>query len=159
ISSRGKPMTKITESLGSTDPAKARETRNQRIVYWERQFRVLREGPNQDDIREEQVEIYRRALKEAEAQGETDLRDGSAERTEQAARYWSNRDGAIELQARSEIEDYCKRANIGLEPGTEPYRNLGIAFIKAKIAAAVPTVWLPLPDGREIWGSDQHLPP
>ena len=51
MTSRGKPMTKITESLGTTDPEKAREVRNQRIVYWDRQFRMLLRGPSEDDLR------------------------------------------------------------------------------------------------------------
>ena len=42
---RGKPMTKITESLGTTDPETARQRRNERLIYWDRQFRMLQHGP------------------------------------------------------------------------------------------------------------------
>ena len=56
---------KITESLGTKDPDRAREVRNQRIVYWDRQFKMLREGPSEDDLREEAVEVFRRAQKVA----------------------------------------------------------------------------------------------
>src|SRR5262245_40132600 len=66
LTATGRPMDKITESLGSKDPDKAREIRNQRMAHWDRQFRMLREGPSADDIREEQVEIYRAALKAGE---------------------------------------------------------------------------------------------
>jgi integrase len=161
MTSRGKPMTKITESLETTDPEKARENRNQRIVYWDRQFRILRHGPSEDDIREEAVEVYRATLK-AEAEGVDTLpwlRSLPEERTERAANYPHNLDLAIAHQVRDEIEDYCRRAGITLEEFTEPYRNLGIAFIKAKIAAGSRSAWLPLPDGREIRGEEQRLPP
>src|SRR5262249_4872456 len=63
MTANGKPMDKITESLGTKDPDKAREARNQRIVYWDRQFRMLREGPSDDDIREEAINIYRATQK------------------------------------------------------------------------------------------------
>ena len=161
MTSRGKPMTKVTESLETTDSEKARERRNVRQVYWDRQFRMLREGPSEDDIREEQIEIYRAALK-AEAEGVDTLpwlRSLPEERAERAANYPRNLDFAIAHLARDEIDDYCKRAGVALESGTEPYRNLGIAFIKAKLAAGMRAAWLPLPDGREIRGEEQRLPP
>jgi integrase len=157
MTSRGKPMTKITESLETTDPEKGREVRNQRIVYWDRQFRMLREGPSEDDIREEQIEIYRAALK-AEAEENNPYRNlHNAFIT--AENYPHELDRAIEYQAQAEITRWCRNADIVLEPGTEPYRNLGIAFIKAKIAAGMRSAWLPLPDGREIRGEEQRLPP
>jgi integrase len=46
-----------------------------------------------------------------------------------------------------------------LEPGTELYRKIGLAFLKAKVTAGDRGVRLPLPDGRIIWGGDQNLPP
>jgi integrase len=157
MTSRGKPMTKITESLETTDPEKARELRNKKIVDWDRQFRMLRHGPTEDDIREERIEIYRAALK-AEAEENNPYRNlHNAFIT--AENYLHELDRAIEYQAQAEIIRWCRNANIVLEPGTEPYRNLGIAFIKDKIAAGRRTAWLPLPDGREIRGSEQSLPP
>src|SRR5262245_7012374 len=59
----GRPMTKITESLRTSDADTARERRHQRLVDWDRQFRMMREGPSEDDIREEAIEIYRATLK------------------------------------------------------------------------------------------------
>jgi integrase len=157
MTSRGKPMTKITESLSTTDPERAREVRNQRVVYWDRQFRMLREGPSEDDIREEQIEIYRAALK-AEAEENNPYRNlHNAFIT--AENYPHELDRAIEYQAQAEIIRWCRNADIVLEPGTEPYRKLGIAFIEAKIAARRRGAWLPLPDGREIRSDEQHLPP
>src|SRR5262245_41969416 len=91
MTSRGKPMTKITESLGTADPEKARELRNQRAAYWDRQFRMLREGPSEDDIREEAVEIYRAALKtQAARRAETEARQlrGEAPSDEEIEEYF-----------------------------------------------------------------------
>src|SRR5262245_43391007 len=53
MTANGRPMDKITESLGTKDPDKAREKRNERIVYWDRQFRMLQHGPSDEDLREE----------------------------------------------------------------------------------------------------------
>jgi integrase len=160
MTSRGKPMTKITESLETKDPEKARELRDRKVAHWNRQFRMMREGPSEDDIREEQVEIYRAALK-AEAEGKVPekllhLRNVIEE---QAEDYERALDFAIGHFASDEISDYCQRAGITLERGTEPYRKLGIAFIEAKLAAGMPGVWLPLPDGRRRYGEEQRLPP
>jgi integrase len=156
----GKPMTKITESLGTTDREKAFEARDERVKHWRRQFRMLREGPSEDDIREEQVEIYRTALK-AEAKGgiSTTLPMLRNPFQEQVEDYPRALDSSIEYFAQDEIDDYCKRAGITLERRTEPYRKLGIAFIEAKIAAGMRGVWLPLPDGRIRYGDEQRLPP
>jgi integrase len=180
MTSRGKPMTKITESLETTDPEKAREVRNQRIVYWDRQFRMLRHGPSEDDVREEAIEVYRAALKAEEARqlrrphivsdifgnDETTARAVSLQARAEADAvldhdqvYPALLDHAIGLQVTAEITDYCKRSGQTLQPRTEQYRKLGIEFIKAKIAARVRGSYLPLPDGREIRGSEQHLPP
>jgi len=152
MTSRGKPMTKITESLGSTDPVKARETRNQRLAYWDRQFRMMRHGPSEDDIREEAVEVYRATLK-AEA-----ARPPNWSLQSNARRYTERLDTEIAVHAYKEIRDYCKRAGVSLEPGTEPYRKIGLEFLKAKVAAGDPNAMLPLPDGRTILGREQHVP-
>jgi integrase len=162
MTSRGKPKTKITESLGTPDPTKAREIRNQKLVEWDRHFRMLRHGPSEDDLREEAVQVYRAALK-AKAEGVDpydwlELPD-DRERERRAANYPRELDGAIAFFARDEIDNYCKRSGVTLKPGTEPYRNLGIAFIEAKIAAGMRAAYLPLPDGRVKLGSEQHLPP
>jgi integrase len=180
MTANGKPMDKITESLGTKDPDKARENRNRRVVYWDRQFRMLRDGPSEDDIREEAVEVYRAALKAERAQHLTmggvaipEYFTGPDEITDRASRLqaWAKTgldydeiyplllDDAIRTQVAAEIADYCRRSDTLMEPGTEPYRKLGIGFIKAKIAAGLRGSYLPLPDGREILGSEQHLPP
>jgi integrase len=163
MTSRGKPMTKITESLETTDPEKAREARNRRIVYWDRQFRTLRDGPSEDDIREAAVEVYRAAIK-AEAERPAgwgrptplaaEWLKGSAEERQFIENYFYPRllAEAIEEQVAGEI------AETGLQPGTERYLNAGARFIEAKIAAGVRGAWLPLPDGREIRGEEQRLP-
>jgi hypothetical protein len=154
---RGKPMT-VTESLGTADPHEARIRRDERIVYWNRQFRMLRDGPSEDDIREEAVEVYRAALKlKAEVkQAVPHLRNLLEENAE---KYPQELDFAIAHFARDEVDDYCKRAGITLEYSSEPYRKLGVAFIEAKIAAGLPGVWLPRPDGRISYGEEAHLPP
>jgi integrase len=207
MTSRGKPMTKITESLGTTDPEKAREARDQRIVYWNRQFRMLLHGPSDDDIREEAVEVFRATLKKQAAERPreqvitTYFQDGTrtvkhvgdelearwrlgglknAVRIVEEARerelfersglsspeqmhvqdiYLAHLDAAIWMQVRNEIADYCQRTGAVLQPETEPYRKVGIEFIEAKIAARDPLAWLPLPDGRKIWGGEQDLAP
>jgi integrase len=163
MTSRGKPMTKITESLGTTDPEKAREVRNQRIVYWDRQFRMLLRGPSEDDVREEAVEVYRAALKaqkELEAEIEWDSsQDNKWELDGDPVPYSRMLDHAIEEQVAEEIANYCRRTGTVLEPETEPYRRVGIEFIKARVAARHWDAWLPLPDGNMLRGIDQHLPP
>jgi integrase len=180
MTSRGRPMTKITESLGTTDREKACEARDQRKIYWNRQFRMLRDGPSEDDIREEAVEVYRAALKAEAARpqsrrvsdvfnifgNETTFRAIRAQEMVEAEAvldydevYPALLDRAIELQATTEIADYCRRTEQVLQPGTEQYRKVGIEFIKAKIAAGVRRSYLPLPDGREILGREQGLPP
>jgi integrase len=152
MTSRGKPMTKITESLGTKDPDKAREARDQRLVYWNRQFRLLREGPSESDIQEEAVEVYRAALKD----GARLWRDAHLKFRE--ACYAELLDNEIALHAEREIRDYCARAGVAWEPGTEPYRKIGLLFLKAKIAAGAPEISLPLPDGRTLRSEYQDLP-
>jgi integrase len=151
MTSRGKPMTKITESLGTTDPEKAREVRNQRVVYWDRQFRMLRHGPSDDDIREEAVEVYRAALKaEALPLNVFQLYGRRVVKEAIDDEYPDLIDGAIKTQVAAEIAAFSARTGNVLEPRTEPYRKVGIEFIKAKIAAREHDAWLPLPDGREV---------
>lgn len=155
MTSRGKPMTKITESLETTDPEKAREVRNKKIVYWDRQFRLLRDGPSDDDIREEAVEIYRATLK-AGAWRAIPLVDPFTpeERSEVdeflMRSYLDRLDKEIAISVSAEIADYSKRAGVPLEPKTDPYRKIGIEFIKAKISAGDHSVTLPLRGTR--WG-------
>jgi integrase len=157
MTSRGKPMTKITESLETTDPEKAREIRNQRIVYWDRQFRMLRDGPSDDDIREEKIEVYRAALRAKDPELEAAWRAGWLAYGEDIIQpqYPDRLDRAIEAGATAEIADYCQRTGISLKPETEPYRKMGIEFLEAKIAAGVRGIWLPLPDGRDVTAIDQ----
>jgi integrase len=157
MTSRGKPMTKITESLQTKDPEKAREVRNQRVVYWDRQFRMLRNGPSEDDIREEAIEVYRATLK-AEAELPVEWKSPLEPFVEG---YTQRLDVAIGIQVAKEIADYCQRVGVLLEPNTEPYRKIGIEFIKAKIAAGGfgGRAWLPTPDGRHIRSCEQDLPP
>jgi len=64
-------------------------------------------------------------------------------------------DVAIKHQVATEIANFCQRVGTTVQPGTEPYRKIGIEFIKAKLAADLgagsgTAFWLPLPDGREI---------
>ena len=147
----GKPMDKIVESLGTDASEEACRRRDEKVIYWKRQFRMLRDGPSEDDIREEQVEIYRAALKE-KAEFKEAVPSWRDPLEENAEKYPQELDSAIRLFARDEVDDYCKRAGITLEYGSKPYRKLGLAFIEAKIAAGMPGVWLPLPDGRTIGG-------
>jgi integrase len=166
---RGKPMGKITESLGTRDSDKARELRNARLVYWDRQFRMLAQGPSEDDVREETIEVFRatlKAQKEREANPSEEwaefLQDGKPAgwfRDGEPVPYEAILDDAIEEQVAQEITDYCKRTNAMLTPGTEAYRKVGTQFIKAKIAAGDWESWFPLPDGRSISGHHQNLPP
>jgi integrase len=165
LSSTGGTKDKIVESLGTKDPDIAREHRNERIVYWDRQFRRLRHGPSEDDILEEAVEVYRATLKDQATRPEVTkaiknylpmLKVGIAVHGQED--YLAQLDDAIRSQVVREIDDYCKRTGVVLEPGTEPYRKVGIKFIEAKIAAGDPVAWLPLPDGRQIFGGEQDLP-
>jgi integrase len=167
MTANGRPMDKITESLGTKDPDKAREVRNQRIVYWDRQFRMLRHGPSEEDLREEAVEVYRAALttkakEEAEneaarAEYEAAVRAGTEPSDEEL--YFDALDEAIDWTIGSEIDDYCKRIGISSERGTELYRKIGIEFLKAQIVAGHPNAYLPLPDGRCLRAENPSLPP
>jgi integrase len=171
MTSRGRPMTKVTESLETTDPEKARQLRNRRLDYWDRQFRMLRDGPSEDDIREEAVEVYRAALKaEATRPPQRSWHMDYSNYLSRAGASWEDLRGgrmdynerldlAIQMQVADEIADYCRRSDTLMEPGTEPYRKMGIKFIEARIAAGLKSAFLPLPDGREILGSEQSLPP
>jgi integrase len=167
MTKRGKPMDKITESLGTTDPEKARENRDQRIVYWNRQFRMLREGPSEDDIREEVIEIYRATLKaEAARFAETEARQRIGEYPSDEdiehdlyLQYVEDLDDAIEAHAAAEIFDYCKRTGIHLDPRSTHYRKFGIEILKAKMVAGDYSIKLPLPDGRDLHARDLFLPP
>jgi hypothetical protein len=151
----GKPMTKITESLGTTDREKACEARDQRVIYWKRQFRMLRDGPSEDDIREEAVEVYRATLRqEAERRYTLPTMVGLRARD-----YTQRLDEAIRLFVAKEIAAYCKRTGALLRPETEPYRQIGIRFLEAKVKAGAWEAYLPQPDGRDIRSDEQHLPP
>ena len=170
MTSRGKPMTKITESLETADPEKARELRNKKVVHWDRQFRMLRHGPSEEDLHEEAIEVYRRALEakaiedaKIEAEIEAEKRAGTYPSDEELhAQYLEALDEAIDWTACGEVDDYCKRIGISLESRTETYRKIGIEFLKAQIAAGY-NAYLPLPDGRclgdKYVGRDPSLPP
>jgi integrase len=163
VTANGKPMDKITESLGTKHPDVARENRNQRIAHWDRQFRMLRHGPSEADIQEERLAVYLAALKAEEAETVPKpparvLRDSLTD-SDPAGYYLERIDHAIKWQVAAEIADYGRRAGIELEPGTKPYRKIGIEFIKARLAARRRDSWLPVPDGRIIREQDQRLQP
>src|SRR5262245_1432974 len=149
----GKPMLRITESLHTADPHLARRRRDERIRHWDRQFRMLLEGPTEEDIQEEAFEVYQAALKEA--------RSPDWRLQYKAERHTEKLDNEIAVHVHKEIRDYCQRIGVMLEPKTEPWRKVGLAFLQAKIAAGIPGIWLPLSDGRTIRSEDQHptMPP
>jgi integrase len=152
-----KPMDKIVESLGTDDPGEACRRRDDKVVYWNRQFRMLRDGPSEDDIREEAIEVYRAALKAWAARPAG--WDPAQLRLHLNARDYARRlDEAIRTQVAKEITDYCERSGGLLEAGTEPYRKFGIELIRMKMAAGDGEAWLPWPDGRTSYGSEAHLP-
>src|SRR6516165_9209830 len=147
-----KQATKATESLGTKDPDKARELRDQRLAYWNRQFRMLRYGPSDEDIQEEAVEIFRATLK-VEAARPADWG------WKPPVDYLRRLDTEIGVHVHKEMRDFLGRTGAVLEPGTEPYRKIGEAFLKAKVAAGGFGAMLPLPDGRWVRADEQHLPP
>jgi integrase len=149
---KGKPMDKIVESLGTDDPGEACQRRDEKVVYWNRQFRMLRDGPSEDDIREEAVEVYRATLKREAARP-----PGWGYRPPED--YTQKLDNEIAVHVHKEIADYCKRLGVSLEPKTEPWRKVGTEFLKAKIAAGGWQARMPLPDGRWLRSDEQHLPP
>jgi integrase len=157
ITSRGKPMTKITESLGTTDPEKGRELRDQRLVYWNRQFRMLREGASDDDIREEAIALYRAATI---ARKETDAEVATlqAQRLKLPDDYLGRLDRAIEIGAADHIKDFCRRIGIALEPQTERYRKVGLEFLRALTAGGHFAAMLPTPEGDLLLGWNQPSP-
>src|SRR5262245_59344713 len=154
----GKPMDKVVESLGTDDPGEACRRRDEKVLYWNRQFRMLRDGPSEDDIREEAIEVYKATLKAWAARPVG--WDPAQLRLHLNARDYTRRlDDAIGMQVAKEIADYCERSGMLLEPGTEPYRKFGIELIRMKMAAGNAEAWLPQPDGRTQLGSEAHLPP
>src|SRR5262249_1147208 len=173
MTANGRPMDKITESLETKDPDKARERRNERIVYWDRQFRILRHGLSEDDIREAAVETYRAALKEKaaleaheKAQRDAALAYSGRTREEvdtemdayRRGRYLTDLDHAIKIRRAHEIKEVCKQNHCGLGPGTEASGTLGIRFLGARGGAGTPRAFLPLPDGRPILGWEEPFP-
>jgi len=189
MTATGRPMDKITESLGTKDPDVAREKRNERIAYWDKQFRTMRHGPSEEDIEHKKIEIYRRSLAGAESllDGEDDkgergyfqssvqawkekrmagrrvsfdeLQDLMNEEPPPISDYREALDIAIRCGAAREIEEFGNEFGVVLEPQTERYREIGINFLKAKLAAGDPDAWLPLPDGRELMATEEVLAP
>lgn len=155
--STGRPMDKITESLGTKDPDRARENRNQRIAYWDRQFRMMREGPGPDDILEEAIALYRAA---AIARKETDAEFAAlqAERLKLPDDYLGRLDRAIEIGCADHIKDFCQRIGIALEPQTEPYRKIGLEFLRALTTGGHFAAMLPTPEGELLLGWNQPSP-
>jgi integrase len=169
MTANGKPMDKVTESLGTKDPDQARENRNQRIAFWDRQFRMLRHGPSDEDIQMEAFEIYKAKLAtKTEHPGQAWYNrlppEERAEADKHLDRFYLERlDEEIARSVSGEIADYCKRAGVELAPETEPYRKIGVEFIKAKIAAGDHSVILPLRGdpvrGEPISVTAWELPP
>jgi len=148
MTTNGRPMDKITESLGTKHPDEAREKRNERIAYWDRQFRVLRHGPSEDDISQAAFEVYQATLRARTNDiGGVDLRDRLTpkEQADLDRHYLESLDQAIADFASDEIADYCVRLGVELASETDAYRKIGVKFIEAKIAAGDPEVILPLP--------------
>jgi len=158
MTSRGKPMTKITESLGTKDPDKAREVRDRRLAYWARQFRMMREGPSDEDIQEEAIALYRAAVA---ARKSTDLEFSAlqAKRLNLPDDYLERLDRAIEISAADHIAEFCGRIGIALQPKTEPYRKIGREFLTVLTAAGALSGMLPLPDGQLLLGWSQQPTP
>ena len=160
LTSRGKPMTKITESLGTKDPDKAREVRDQRLAYWARQFRMMRQGPSDEDIQEEAIGLYRAAVA---ARKSTDLEFSAlqAKRLNLPDDYLERLDRAIEISAADHIAEFCGRIGIQLQPKSEPYRKIGKEFLTVLTAAGALSGMLPLPDGQLLlgWRQPQIEPP
>jgi integrase len=143
VTANGRTMDKITESLGTKDPDKARENRDLRIAYWRKQFRILREGPSEEDVQQAAFEVYqatRKALEAEEAGDKAEEDDPEAE-----AEYLEALDDLIEKHVGGSIDSYCSRAGISLEPWTEPWRKIGLEFLKARRAAGDPCMPLSLP--------------
>src|SRR5262249_20759944 len=112
---------------------------------------------SEDDLREAAIEVYHAAIKEREKEeAEYEVEKPSNEELNQ--QYLDALDEAIDWTACDEVDKYCERIGISLESRTEPYRKIGIEFLKAQIAAGY-DAYLPLPNGRTLRGYDQHLPP
>jgi integrase len=157
VTATGRPMDKITESLGGKDPDKAREIRNQRMAYWDRQFRMMREGPSEDDIREEAIALYRAAVI-ARKDSDAEVAALQAQRLKLPDDYLGRLDRAIEIGAADHIKDFCQRIGITLEPQTEPYRKVGLEFLRALTAGGHWGAMLPMPEGELFLGWTQPSP-
>jgi integrase len=148
MTSTGRPMDKITESLGTKHPDEAREKRNERIAYWDRQFRILRHGPSEDDIDRAAFEVYQATLKARVANYESPTCNPHwmepEYQTALDSDYFKKLDQAIADCASDEIADYCKQLGVELAPATDSYRKIGIKFIEMKIAAGDRTAFLPV---------------
>jgi integrase len=162
LTSRGRPMGRITESLHTTDPQKACERRDSRLAYWRRQFRVMIEGPSPEDIREEAIDIYRATL-EAERQHAVPseerakwvhMQTGETATTEEEVL-----DRLIEEHAAEEIADFCRRTGVSLQPGTAAYRQVGTQFVSAKSAGESGDIKRALPDGLPLLGKAEPPAP
>src|SRR5262245_44350983 len=132
----GRPMDKIVESLNTKDPDKARENRNQRIAELDRQFRILRGGPNEEDLQAAAAGVYHKAVKELarfNAQLEADGLNGTDEERHQDYLDWL--DEAINRHVQEDVDEYCEQIGITPQPETELYRKIGTEFLKARIVA------------------------
>jgi integrase len=156
----GRPMNKITESLGTKHPDEARVRRNERIAYWDRQFRILRHGPSEEDINRAAFDVYQAALNRAATPREEWERafirnvldqqnKEDADPDYQAALdrlYLEKLDQAIADYVSGEIADYYTQLGVKPAPATDSYRKIGIKFIQMKIAAGDPVAELPVRD-------------
>jgi integrase len=158
MTSRGKPMTKITESLKTKDPDKALEGRDRLLAHWNRQFRMMRHGPSEEDIQEEAIALYRAAVA---ARKSTDLEFSAlqAKRLNLPDDYLEKLDRCIEISAADHIAEFCGRIGIALQPKTEPYRKIGLEFLRVLTAAGALSGMLPLPDGQLLLGWSQQPTP
>jgi integrase len=122
--SRGKQMSKVTESLKTTDADLARERRDARLAYWARQFRMMRDGPSEADVREEAVEVFRRSQQAAAERRKTEVPRPAAPDPE-----WE----AILAEVDAEVGAYCKRLGITLTPDTDAHRRVTAEFLIANV--------------------------
>jgi integrase len=151
----GRPKTKISEPLGTHNPAEARPIRDQKLAYWQRIFTKIKSGVTLDaeDIKAEAERIGEETLESLRSEPLQLGRDDDMRTMELKLKKYGK--GAIELElSRLEVEvakekalvaamrqtwdqvtdavaSVAKRHGITIEPGTPLYAEIANAVLEA----------------------------
>jgi integrase len=138
-SSRGKPKTKITEPLGTYNPAEAREIRDQKLAHWKRVFARMNAGVPllAEDIEAEAERIRVETLAAFRApppptyEEEMRIKVAHAEAKVEAMRRFTAAMRATLDEIAAKVAEVAERHGITIEKGTPLYAEVGNAVLDA----------------------------